>query len=90
MSGAVDMIMVNVQPSVSTSVRFVRSATQPPALLVTDGPTSVLFGAGPGTPGLTQLADFAERLRVQVDQWADECAGVAASSGVRPYLNGSR
>jgi hypothetical protein len=81
--------MVSVQPTASTSVRFVCSATQPPALLVTDGPTSVLFGPGPGTPGLSQAAEFAERLRVQVEQWADACAQVSAAPGVRPYVDGS-
>lgn len=81
-----NMILINVQPSTGTTARFVRSPTHPPALVVTDGPTTVYFGAGLGAPGLGHAADFADHLVTAAEQWSASCRELAAPATTRPYV----
>lgn len=80
------MIRVDVQPSPSTIVRCVQSPHHAPALVVTDGPTTVAFRPGADVVALGHAAEFAQTMAEAADRWSDACAELARPSRGRPYL----
>ncbi|MGH8572319.1 MAG: hypothetical protein ACREX8_07050 [Gammaproteobacteria bacterium] len=79
-------IMINIQPSELTVVRYVRGAGEPPSLVITEGSTTVWLcpqdlPAGPGW-----AVEFADRLVTAAAHWQGACRDLASPSRQRRYL----
>jgi len=55
-------VIVSVQPSAQTVVRFVHTMMEPPSLVIEDGTTRVVVSPARVGDGLAEAAGFAEEL----------------------------
>ena len=83
-------IMVNVQPSEQTAVRFVHRPGELPFLVVVDGSAAVWFWPADDPSGPRVAAEFADQLLTSAHHWLQACRELASSARQRPYVGEGR
>ena len=73
-------MIVMVQPSAGTSVRFGHNTVEPPSLVIDDGTTTVVFCPANIVGGLTEAAQFAELLIQRATEWESGCRHALAAT----------
>jgi len=71
-------IMVNIQPSEHTVVRFVQKPDEPASLVVTDGSAVVWFSPHDSQAGVILAAEFGDRLVQLAGRWQQACSALAS------------
>ena len=79
-------MVVSVQPSEETLVRFVQRPNEPPSVVITDGSTTVWFCSHDGSADAAWAAEFASRLIKAAGHWLQACQDSASPARQRPYV----
>ena len=79
-------IMVNIEPSELTVVRYVRQPDYPPSLVITDGSAAVWCCPHNSPAGLNLAAEFADRMVTAAAHWRQSCRQLTEPARKRPYL----
>jgi hypothetical protein len=70
---------MRVQPSTETSIEFVHSTVEPPSLVIHDGTATLVFSPADFVGGLTEAAEFAEKLVQGASEWESGCRRALAA-----------
>jgi len=79
-------VIVSVQPSAETSVRFVHTMVEPPSLVIDHGATTVVLSPARVDDGLAEAAEFAHEVVQAASEWEAGCRRALAAIQPRDPL----